>query len=150
MKLHIQILDDRLLNGDSMYATPGAAGADLRACLQEPLHLHPGEVRLIPLGFAMALPTGTAAMLLPRSGLGHKEGIVLGNLTGLIDEDYRGQVFASVWNRNRGGMPFTINPMDRIAQMVIVPALRPEFELVDELPKTERGAGGFGSTGVGG
>lgn len=147
MKLPIQILDQRLLDGSSMYATAGAAGADLRACIEAPIYLQPGETTLVPLGFAMALPPGTAAMLLPRSGLGAKHGIVLGNLVGLIDEDYRGQVMASVWNRNTGGMPFTIQPMDRIAQMVVVPVLQATFELVDELPETERGAGGFGSTG---
>ena len=147
MNVQIKLLDHRLTGLE--YATVGAAGVDVRACIEKRIVLAPGKTELVPLGFAMALPSSIAAILLPRSGMGHKNGIVLGNLTGLVDEDYRGQVFASVWNRNQGGMPFIIEPMDRIAQMIIVPVVRACFEVVDELSETARGAGGFGSTGSG-
>lgn len=146
MKVEIKLLDKRLTGLD--YATPGAAGVDLRACIDEMTWVAPGQTKLIPLGFSMALPEGAAALLLPRSGLGHKSGIVLGNLVGLVDFDFRGQVMASVWNRNLNGMPFTINPMDRIAQMVIVPVFRADYAVVEELSDTVRGEGGFGHTGV--
>lgn len=146
MNVKIKLIDPRLKGLE--YATPGAAGVDLRACIEEKIILAPGRVELVPLGFSMALPPNLAAMLLPRSGTGHKSGIVLGNLVGLIDEDYRGQLFASVWNRNQGGTPFVIEPMDRIAQMIIVPVVRAGFEVVEDLPETSRGAGGFGSTGI--
>lgn len=145
MILNIKIEDPRLRGLE--YATPGAAGVDVRACVEDTTYIYPGETKLIPLGFSMALPPNMAAFLLPRSGLGNKHGIVLGNLVGLIDEDYRGTVMASVWNRNTGGMPFCIEPMDRIAQMVIVPVVRPTYFAVEDLDATERGAGGFGSTG---
>lgn len=144
--VRIKVLDDRL---DTLsYATEGSAGVDVRACVTEDTFVHPGETKLIPLGFAMALPSDCAALLLPRSGLGHKSGIVLGNLVGLIDHDYRGQVFASVWNRNSDGEAFRVSPMDRIAQMIIVPVKRPEYVVVEDLDETERGAGGFGHSGV--
>jgi dUTP pyrophosphatase len=128
------------------YATPGAAGLDLRACLAEALVLNPGQTELIPTGIAIHLADpGYAALILPRSGLGHKHGIVLGNLVGLIDSDYQGQLFVSCWNR--GQTAFTINPMERIAQLVVVPVVQAEFNIVDEFADSERGAGGFGSTG---
>ena len=132
------------------YATDGAAALDLRASLDEPITLYPGDCELIPTGWAAALPPGTALMLLPRSGLGHKHGIVLGNGIGLIDEDYRGQIMVSLWHR--GGeydRPFAVAHGDRIAQAVLVPILRPSVVEVDELGDTDRGAGGFGSTGKG-
>ena len=147
-KVELKILDKRLGNEIPLphYATDGAAGLDLRACLDEHLHIAPGETHLVPTGFAihMADPD-VAAVLLPRSGLGHKHGIVLGNLVGLIDSDYQGQVFVSVWNR--GQEAFTIEPGDRIAQMVFVPVLRADFHVVDEFEASTRGAGGFGHTG---
>ena len=128
------------------YGTPGAAGLDLRACLDAPLELKPGDSRLVPSGVAIHIgDPGFAAIVLPRSGLGAKHGIVLGNLTGLIDSDYQGQVFISMWNR--GQAVFTIQPMDRIAQLVVVPVQQVEFNLVDEFQSSSRGAGGFGSTG---
>lgn len=130
------------------YATEGAAAVDLSACIEEPIHLHPGQTALIPAGFAMALPDNLAALIIPRSGIGFKHGIVLGNLVGLIDQDYRGGVGLSVWNRNHEGQPFTINPGDRIAQMIVVPVIREQYEIVDSLPDTKRGEGGFGSTGA--
>ena len=147
-KIQLKILDRRL--GDEFplpdYATDGSAGMDMRACVDEPLELAPGETQLIPTGLAIHVEdAGLAAVLLPRSGLGHKHGIVLGNLVGLIDSDYQGQVFVSCWNR--GHEPFTINPGERIAQMVIVPVVRADFELVDEFVTSDRGAGGFGHTG---
>ena len=128
------------------YGTPGAAGLDLRACLNAPLELKPGDSQLVPSGIAIHIgDAGFAALILPRSGLGAKHGIVLGNLVGLIDSDYQGQVFISVWNR--GQAAFTIQPMDRIAQLVVVPVQQVEFNLVDEFRSSSRGAGGFGSTG---
>jgi len=128
------------------YATPGAAGLDMRACIDEPLTLQPGESRLVPSGIAIHIgDPGYAAMVLPRSGLGAKNGIVLGNLVGLIDSDYQGQVLISMWNR--GQAAFTIQPMDRIAQLVVVPVAQVEFNLVEDFAASTRGAGGFGSTG---
>ena len=147
-KVELKILDRRIGHEFPLprYATDGAAGMDLRACLSEHLHIAPGEAHLVPTGIAIHMrDTGTAAVLLPRSGLGHKHGVVLGNLVGLIDSDYQGQVFVSVWNR--GSEPFTIEPGDRIAQMVFVPVLRAEFEIVDEFRESKRGAGGFGHSG---
>ena len=147
--LQIKVLDDRL--GTTLplpeYATPGSAGIDLRACLDQDVELAPGETTLIPTGMAIHLDDPTlAAVLLPRSGLGHKHGIVLGNLVGLIDSDYQGQLMVSCWNR--GNTPFTINIGERIAQMVIVPVVQVDFEIVDEFEASDRGAGGFGSTGT--
>ena len=147
--IQIKLIDTRL--GDEFplpsYATDGSAGLDLRACLEQPLSLAPGESTLIPSGFAMHIADpGLAAVLLPRSGLGHKQGIVLGNLVGLIDSDYQGQVMISCWNRGRETV--TINPGDRIAQMVIVPVVQAAFEVVEEFHASHRGAGGFGHTGL--
>ena len=128
------------------YGTPGAAGLDLRACLEAPLTLNPGDSQLVPSGIAIHIgDSGFAAIILPRSGLGAKHGIVLGNLTGLIDSDYQGQVFISMWNR--GQAAFTIQPMDRVAQLVVVPVQQVEFNVVEEFTTSGRGAGGFGSTG---
>ena len=128
------------------YGTPGAAGLDLRACLEAPLMLNPGDSQLVPSGIAIHIgDPGFAAIILPRSGLGAKHGIVLGNLTGLIDSDYQGQVFISMWNR--GQAAFTIQPMDRVAQLVVVPVQQVEFNVVEEFTTSGRGAGGFGSTG---
>lgn len=128
------------------YATSGSAGLDLRACIDTSLTLHPGATALIPTGIAIHLgDPSLAAMILPRSGLGHKHGIVLGNLVGLIDSDYQGQIFVSTWNR--GSHVFVIDPMERIAQLVIVPVVQVAFNIVDEFSESERGAGGFGSTG---
>jgi dUTP pyrophosphatase len=146
MKIDVKILDPRMHEQLPAYATPGAAGLDLRACLAEALELKPGQTELIPTGIAIHLADpGYAALILPRSGLGHKHGIVLGNLVGLIDSDYQGQLFVSCWNR--GQTAFTINPMERIAQLVVVPVLQAQFNIVDEFAGSERGAGGFGSTG---
>ncbi|CAI06562.1 dUTP diphosphatase [Aromatoleum aromaticum] len=145
-RIDVKILDDRLRTHEPAYATPGAAGLDLRACLNAPVTLHPGETTLIPSGLAIHLADpGLAAMVLPRSGLGHKHGIVLGNLVGLIDSDYQGQIFVSAWNRGRE--TFTVQPMERIAQLVVVPVLQVGFNIVDEFPQSDRGAAGFGSTG---
>ena len=147
-KIQLKILDQRLGNEFPLphYATDGSAGMDMRACLDAPLELAPGETTLIPSGLAIHLAdAGLAAVLLPRSGLGHKHGIVLGNLVGLIDSDYQGQVFVSCWNR--GDEMFIIQPGERIAQMVIVPVVRADFEIVDEFISSDRGAGGFGHTG---
>ncbi|MCZ6560164.1 MAG: dUTP diphosphatase [Gammaproteobacteria bacterium] len=147
-KIQLKIMDARI---GSEYplpepATEGSAGVDLRACLDEALLLEPGQTELIPTGIAIHLDDpGLAAVLLPRSGLGHKHGIVLGNLTGLIDSDYQGQIFVSCWNR--GHKPFTIEPGERIAQMVILPVVHAEFEVVEEFVESERGAGGFGHSG---
>jgi dUTP diphosphatase len=128
------------------YATAGSAGLDLRACLDAPLTLEPGRTELIPSGIAIHLEDpGLAAVILPRSGLGHKHGIVLGNLVGLIDSDYQGQIFVSTWNR--GNAPFTIAPMERLAQLVVVPVVQVGFNVVEEFGASSRGAGGFGSTG---
>ncbi|NMF87848.1 MULTISPECIES: dUTP diphosphatase [Aromatoleum] len=145
-RIDVKILDDRLRDHKPSYATPGSAGLDLRACLNAPVTLHPGDSTLIPSGLAIHLADpGLAAMVLPRSGLGHKHGIVLGNLVGLIDSDYQGQIFVSVWNRGRAS--FTLQPMERIAQLVVVPVLQVGFNVVDEFPESDRGEGGFGSTG---
>ncbi|MDP5240495.1 dUTP diphosphatase [Uliginosibacterium sp. 31-16] len=145
-QLDIKILDARLHDNLPQYGTAGAAGLDLRACLSEPLTINPGDTHLIPTGMAMHLEDPRlAAMILPRSGLGHKHGIVMGNLVGLIDSDYQGQVFVSTWNR--GKEAFTIQPMDRIAQLVVVPVVQVKLNVVEDFEATERGAGGFGSTG---
>ncbi len=148
MHVDVKILDPRMREQLPHYATPGSAGLDLRACLDTPLILKPGETQLIPTGIAIHLAdAGYAAMILPRSGLGHKHGVVLGNLVGLIDSDYQGQLMVSTWNR--GHEAFTIQPFERIAQMVIVPVVQARFNVVDEFPESDRGAGGFGSTGKG-
>ncbi|MBM3390695.1 MAG: dUTP diphosphatase [Betaproteobacteria bacterium] len=145
-RIDVRILDARLKDNPPHYATPGAAGLDLRACVDMPVKLHPGDTQLIPTGIAIHLADpGLAAMILPRSGLGHKHGIVLGNLVGLIDSDYQGEIFVSTWNRGRE--TFTINPMDRLAQMVVVPVLQVAFNIVDNFEESHRGDGGFGSTG---
>lgn len=142
----VKILDERLREQMPAYATPGSAGLDLRACIDAPLTLAPGSTHLIPTGLAIHIADpGYAAMILPRSGMGHKHGIVLGNLVGLIDSDYQGQLMVSTWNR--GDTAFVLNPMERLAQLVIVPVLQVGFEVVDEFGDSERGAGGFGSTG---
>jgi dUTP pyrophosphatase len=146
MKLDLKILDARMREQLPAYATTGSAGLDLRACLDEPLTLQPGETALVPTGLAIHVgDPGYAALILPRSGLGHKHGIVLGNLVGLIDSDYQGQLMISTWNR--GQTAFTLNPMERLAQLVIVPVVQAEFNIVDDFEQSERGAGGFGSTG---
>jgi dUTP pyrophosphatase len=147
MNIELKILDDRLRDAMPAYATPGSAGLDLRACLTEPLTLAPNAWQLVPTGMAMYLKDpGYAAMILPRSGLGHKHGIVLGNLVGLIDSDYQGQLMVSAWNRSE--VPYTLQPMERLAQLVIVPVVQASFTLVDDFAPTQRGAGGYGSTGV--
>ncbi len=144
--LDVKILDARLHEALPRYLTSGAAGFDLRACIEKPLTLVPGAAELIPSGIAIHLADpGLAAVVLPRSGLGHKHGIVLGNLVGLIDSDYQGQVMVSVWNRSKEA--FTINPLDRIAQLVVVPVVQVKLNVVEEFSASERGAGGFGSTG---
>ena len=144
----IRILDARVADALPAYATPGSAGLDLRACVDASVVLEPGQAQLIPTGLAMHLgDPGLAAMILPRSGLGHKHGIVLGNLVGLIDSDYQGPLMVSCWNR--GSEPFTIQPLERIAQLVIVPVVQAQFRLVDSFDASERGEGGFGSTGRG-
>ena len=146
MKIDVKIIDPRLADQLPAYATPGSAGLDLRACLQAPLTLAPNAWQLVPTGMAIHLgDPNYAALILPRSGLGHKHGIVLGNLVGLIDSDYQGQLMISAWNRSPD--PFTIAPMDRIAQLVIVPVVQAEFRLVREFPASQRGEGGYGSTG---
>jgi dUTP pyrophosphatase len=145
--IEVKILDARLREQMPHYATPGSAGLDLRACLPAPLMLEPGQTELVPAGIAIHLnDAGLAAMVLPRSGLGHKHGIVLGNLVGLIDSDYQGQIFVSTWNR--GSKAFTIEPMERLAQLVIVPVVQVAFDIVVEFHASTRGAGGFGSTGM--
>jgi dUTP pyrophosphatase len=149
--IDLKILDARLKDDGyaPRYATLGSAGIDLRACIEKAIKIQPGETVLIPAGIAIHLSDpGLAAMILPRSGLGHKHGIVLGNLVGLIDSDYQGEVFVSTWNR--GQNVFTLNPLDRLAQLVVVPVVQVAFNVVDEFPASERGAGGFGSTGVAG
>jgi dUTP pyrophosphatase len=146
--IDVRILDERLRGQLPRYATPGSAGLDLRACIDAPLSLAPGHTELIPSGVAIHLADpGLAAMILPRSGLGHKHGIVLGNLVGLIDSDYQGQIFLSTWNR--GSASFTINPMERLAQLVVVPVVQVGFNVVEDFDTSHRGAGGFGSTGKG-
>ncbi len=147
-RLLIRVLDPRVGREIPLpaYATDGSAGLDLRACLDAPVTLEPGQTHLVPTGFAIHLEDpGLAAVLLPRSGLGHKHGIVLGNLVGLIDSDYQGQVMVSVWNR--GAHPFTISPGERIAQMIVVPVVQVELEVVQEFSASVRGSGGFGSSG---
>jgi dUTP pyrophosphatase len=147
-QIDVKILDPRIKDALPQYATPGAAGLDLRAALEAPLQINPGETHLIPTGMAIHVADpGYAAIILPRSGLGHKHGIVLGNLVGLIDSDYQGQLFVSTWNRGKDS--FTIQPLDRIAQLVIVPVLQVGFNIVDDFDASHRGAGGFGSTGKG-
>jgi len=144
--IDIKILDSRMKDQLPAYATSGSAGLDLRACINEALHIQPGTTHLIPTGLAIHLvDPAYAAMILPRSGLGHKHGIVLGNLVGLIDSDYQGELMVSTWNR--GNTEFILNPMDRLAQLVIVPVLQVGFNVVDEFDSSSRGAGGFGSTG---
>ena len=144
--LDVKVLDPRLRGSLPQYATSGAAGLDLRACIDKPVTLVPGASELLPSGIAIHLgDPGLAAIVLPRSGLGHKHGIVLGNLVGLIDSDYQGQIMVSVWNR--GNAAFTINPMDRIAQLVVVPVVQMKLNVVEEFEESQRGAGGFGSTG---
>ncbi|MCC6608558.1 MAG: dUTP diphosphatase [Burkholderiales bacterium] len=146
--IDVRILDPRLHETPLRYATRGAAGLDLRACIDAPLELRPGASELVPTGIAIHLENpGLAALVLPRSGLGHKHGIVLGNLVGLIDSDYQGQVMVSVWNRSAD--VYTLNPMDRIAQLVVVPVLQVALNVVEDFAASERGAGGFGSTGHG-
>ncbi len=146
--IDLKILDPRIAEQLPAYATPGSAGLDLRACLDAPLLLEPGQTQLIPTGLAIHIEDpGLAAMIVPRSGLGHKHGIVLGNLVGLIDSDYQGPLMVSCWNR--GHTTFTVQPFERIAQLVIVPVVQATFKVVDEFPVSDRGAGGFGSTGRG-
>jgi dUTP pyrophosphatase len=146
MQIDVKILDSRLHDNPPAYATPGSAGLDLRACLDAPLTLEPNAWQLVPTGMAIYLEDpGYAALILPRSGLGHKHGIVLGNLVGLIDSDYQGQLMVSAWNRS--ATAFTIQPMDRIAQLVIVPVAQATFTIVQEFPVSQRGEGGYGSTG---
>ncbi|HQR53752.1 MAG TPA: dUTP diphosphatase [Burkholderiales bacterium] len=142
----VKVLDRRLDAHLPAYATPGSAGLDLRACIDHVLTVRPGEADLVPTGIAIHLADpGLAAMILPRSGLGHRHGIVLGNLVGLIDSDYQGQIFVSLWNR--GGTPFILNPLERIAQLVVVPVVQVAFNVVEDFSESARGAGGFGSTG---
>ena len=144
--IDVKILDARLRDQLPAYATPGSAGLDLRACIDAPILLQPGQTELIPSGIAIHLDDSSlAAMVLPRSGMGHKHGIVLGNLVGLIDSDYQGQILVSLWNR--GAAVFTLNPMERIAQLVVVPVVQVAFNVVDDFTQSTRGAGGFGSTG---
>lgn len=146
MKIDIKILNERMRDQLPQYATPGSAGLDLRACIETPLTLEPGETKLVPTGLAIHVADpGYAALILPRSGLGHKHGIVLGNLVGLIDSDYQGELMISTWNR--GHTTFTLNPLERLAQLVIVPVVQAQFNIVDAFDASERGAGGFGSTG---
>ena len=145
-QIDLKILDPRMQELLPAYGTPGSAGLDLRACIDAPLVIEPGQTVLVPTGLAIHIgDPGYAAMILPRSGLGHKNGIVLGNLVGLIDSDYQGQLMVSTWNR--GHTTFTLQPMDRLAQLVIVPVLQVGFNVVEEFASSERGAGGFGSTG---
>jgi dUTP pyrophosphatase len=147
-KLEVKVLDERIRGVLPHYATAGAAGLDLRACIDAPLILQPGDSKLVSSGIAIHVADpGYAAIILPRSGLGAKSGIVLGNLVGLIDSDYQGALMVSVWNRSRE--PFTVQPMDRIAQLVVIPVVQVEFEVVEDFAASARGAGGFGSTGKG-
>ncbi|MCU0950430.1 MAG: dUTP diphosphatase [Burkholderiaceae bacterium] len=146
LTLDIKVLDARLRANLPAYATPGSAGLDLRACIDAPVVLQPGDAQLVPTGLAIHVADpGHAALILPRSGLGHKHGIVLGNLVGLIDSDYQGQLMVSCWNRGRDA--FTVQPLERIAQLVIVPVMQVRLNVVDSFEASERGAGGFGSTG---
>ena len=145
-RLDVKILDERIRASLPAYATGGSAGLDLRACLDEPQTLRPGDTFLVPTGLAIHIGDPRyAAMIIPRSGLGHKHGIVLGNLVGLIDSDYQGQLFVSCWNRGRE--PFVVNPLERIAQLVVVPVMQVELNVVESFDESDRGAGGFGSTG---
>lgn len=145
-KIALKILDERIRPHLPAYATPGSAGMDLRACIDAPLILQPGQTELIPTGIAIHIADpGLTALILPRSGLGHKHGIVLGNLVGLIDSDYQGPLMVSCWNRGRAA--FAISPMDRLAQLVVVPVVRATFEVVEQFCASERACGGFGSTG---
>jgi dUTP pyrophosphatase len=146
MKIDVKVLDPRLTDNLPTYATPGSAGLDLRACLAEPLTLQPNAWQLVPTGMAIYLQDlNYAALILPRSGMGHKHGIVLGNLVGLIDSDYQGQLMVSAWNRS--SVAFTIEPMERIAQLVIVPVVQAQFNIVNDFVATQRGEDGYGSTG---
>ncbi len=146
IQVELKILDERVRDNMPSYATAGSAGLDLRACIDDAITIQAGETVLIPTGMAIHLANPAyAAMILPRSGLGHKHGIVLGNLVGLIDSDYQGQLFVSCWNRSQ--QAFVMNPLERIAQLVIVPVLQAQFNVVEEFAQSERGAGGFGSTG---
>ena len=146
MNIDVKILDPRMADQLPTYATPGSAGLDLRACVNEPVTLLPNAWQLVPTGIAIWLKDpGYAALILPRSGLGHKHGIVLGNLVGLIDSDYQGQLMVSAWNRS--DTAFTIEPMERIAHLMIVPVLQAQFNVVSEVPASQRGEGGYGSTG---
>lgn len=146
IQVELKILDERVRDNMPSYATAGSAGLDLRACIDDAITIQAGETVLIPTGMAIHLADPAyAAMILPRSGLGHKHGIVLGNLVGLIDSDYQGQLFVSCWNRSQHA--FVMNPLERIAQLVIVPVLQAQFNVVEEFAQSERGAGGFGSTG---
>ncbi|KQT11154.1 dUTP diphosphatase [Ramlibacter sp. Leaf400] len=148
MKVDVKILDPRMADQLPAYATPGSAGLDLRACIDGPIELGPNQWHLVPTGIAIWLrDPGYAALILPRSGLGHKHGIVLGNLVGLIDSDYQGQLMVSCWNRS--DTAFTLQPMERLAQLVVVPVVQAHFNVVAEFPPTERGEGGYGSTGKG-
>ena len=148
MKIAVEILDSNMKNKLPTYATPGSAGRDLRACIDAALVLAPNAWHLVPTGIAVFIKDpGYAALILPRSGLGHKHGIVLGNLVGLIDSDYQGQLMVSAWNRST--VPFTLEPMERLAQLVIVPVMQAQFNVVAEFEATERGEGGYGSTGKG-
>ena len=145
-KIDVKILDARMRDQLPHYATSGSAGLDLRACIDAPITLAPGQTELVPTGIAIHLDDpGLAAVIVPRSGLGHKHGIVLGNLVGLIDSDYQGQIFVSTWNR--GNAPFVLNPLERLAQLVVVPVVQVELNVVDDFAASSRGAGGFGSTG---
>jgi dUTP pyrophosphatase len=148
MNIDVKIIDPRMVDQLPTYATPGSAGLDLRACLDAPLTLEANQWKLVPTGIAIYLKDpGYAALILPRSGLGHKHGIVLGNLVGLIDSDYQGQLMVSAWNRS--AVSFTIDPMERIAQLVIVPVVQASFRVVEDFPLSARGEGGYGSTGKG-
>ncbi len=145
-RIEVKILDDRLRDNPPHYATPGSAGLDLRACIEAPIEIVPGQTILVKTGMAIHLADpGLAAMILPRSGLGHKHGIVLGNLVGLIDSDYQGELMVSMWNR--GQETFNLHPLDRIAQLIVVPVLQVGFNIVDDFDASKRGDGGFGSTG---
>ncbi|TDV35266.1 deoxyuridine 5'-triphosphate nucleotidohydrolase [Paraburkholderia caballeronis] len=146
MKIDLKILNERIRDQLPHYATPGSAGLDLRACIDAPLTLEPGQTALVPTGLAIHVADpGYAALILPRSGLGHKHGVVLGNLVGLIDSDYQGELMISTWNR--GQTTFTLNPFERLAQLVIVPVVQAQFNIVEDFEASERGTGGFGSTG---
>lgn len=144
--INVKIIDPKVSDCLPSYATPGSAGLDLRACVEETLHIYPGQTVLVPTGIAIHIDNpGLCGMVLPRSGLGHKHGIVLGNLVGLIDSDYQGQLFVSVWNR--GDVMFELKPLERIAQLVVVPVVQATFTVVDDFNLSQRGEGGFGSTG---